>query len=197
MFTGIIQDIGNVEKILKIGDDLRFTINTDNMDLSDIDIGDSISVNGVCLTVIDKERYSFKADISCETLKRTTLSVLKTDSKINLEKAIRLSDRINGHIVSGHVDGVGIIIDKKCDGRSFNFNIEIPNDLGVFIVEKGSVTVDGVSLTVNFVDDVYFSVNIIPHTIEETIFDNYELGSKVNIEVDMIARYLKRLLKSE
>jgi len=174
-----------------------FVFNTGKMELSDMALGDSISVNGVCLSIIEKEANSFSADLSKETLSLTTFSNLKVGSRINLEKAMMLSDRINGHMVSGHVDGIGKVIGKIDDGRSIRYTIEIPAGLNKFISKKGSVSVDGVSLTVNEVNGTTFGVNIIPHTLTETIFSEYDIETKVNIEVDLIARYLDQLTVKE
>lgn len=197
MFTGIIQTTGSISSIEPRAGDCRFVFDTGSMDLSDMIIGDSIAVNGACLTIIEKEKHLFTADLSKETLTLTTFSDLKEGARINLEKAMQLSDRINGHLVSGHIDGIGKIIDKSDDGRSIRFTIEFPPALARFISQKGSVTVDGVSLTVNDVESNAFGVNIIPHTLSETIFSEYDLSSKVNIEVDLLARYLDQLIIKE
>jgi riboflavin synthase len=194
MFTGIIQNTGIITDIDSKGDDSRFVFNTGNMDLADMAIGDSISVNGVCLSIIDKDTNSFSADLSKETLGLTTFSTLKIGSRINLEKAMMLSDRINGHMVSGHVDCVGKVLDKVVEGRSIRYTIEYPAELNKYISKKGSITVDGVSLTINDINNNNFGVNIIPHTLNETIFSDYDVGTKINLEVDMIARYLDKLI---
>ncbi len=194
MFTGIIQTTGKINAIDQHGSDSRFVFKTGNMDLSDLKVGDSVAVNGACLTIIDKEDDSFTADLSNETLKLTTFSKLEVGSCINLEKAMQLSDRLNGHMVSGHVDGIGKVLDMADDARSVRYTIEIPTALSRYLSKKGSVTVDGVSLTINAVEENTFSVNIIPHTLSETIFSKYEAGSQVNIEVDLIARYLDQLI---
>lgn len=196
MFTGIIQAKGKISHIASSDGDGRFVFKTGTLDLSDMEIGDSIAVNGACLTIIEKEMYSFTADLSSETLKLTTFSDLEIGSSVNLEKAMQLSDRINGHMVSGHVDGIGVVIDKTDEGRSIRYQIKIPEALVRFVSKKGSIAVDGVSLTVNDVNADVFSVNIIPHTLEETIFSEYTVGTKVNIEVDLIARYLEQLQKN-
>ncbi len=195
MFTGIIEATGHISAIETKGEDSRFVFNTEKMELSDMKLGDSISVNGVCLSIIEKENNSFSADLSKETLTLTSFSDLKIGSRINLEKAMMLSDRINGHMVSGHVDGIGKIINKADEGRSIKYTIEVPAGLNRFISKKGSVSVDGVSLTVNEVNNNTFDVNIIPHTLSETIFLGYDTNTKVNIEVDQIARYLDQLIK--
>ncbi len=194
MFTGIIQSIGNISAIEPHGGDSRFVFNTGSMDLSDLTVGDSVAVNGACLTIIEKDEHSFIADLSKETLELTTFSKQEVGSSINLEKAMQLSDRLNGHMVSGHVDGIGKVLDMDDDVRSIRYIIEVPAALIRYISKKGSVTVDGVSLTINAVEENTFSVNIIPHTLSETIFSQYETGSQVNIEVDLIARYLDQLI---
>jgi len=194
MFTGIIQTTGKINAIEPHGADSRFVFDTYNMDLSDLSVGDSIAVNGACLTIIYKSDNSFAADLSNETLKRTTFSKLEVGSSINLEKAMQLSDRLNGHMVSGHVDGIGNILDLDDDARSVRYTIEVPKALSRYLSKKGSVTVDGVSLTINSIEGNTFSVNIIPHTLSETIFSEYAAGRQVNIEVDLIARYLDQLI---
>jgi riboflavin synthase len=194
MFTGIIQTTGKISAIDQHGGDSRFVFNTGKMDLSDLNVGDSIAVNGACLTIIDKGDNSFSADLSKETLDLTTFSIMEVGSRINLEKAMQLSDRLNGHMVSGHVDGIGKILDRDDEARSVRYTIEIPTALSRYLSKKGSVTVDGVSLTINAVAENNFSVNIIPHTLSETIFSEYEPGCRVNIEVDLIARYLDQLI---
>ena len=196
MFTGIIQTTGSISAIEQKDGDCRFVFNTGNMDLSDLTVGDSIAVNGACLTIIEKDNAFFVADLSKETLELTTFSTLKIGSRINLEKAMMLSDRINGHMVSGHVDGIGRILKKDEDARSIRFMIEIPFLLRKYLSKKGSVTVDGVSLTINAVDENTFTVNIIPHTLSETIFSEYDTNTRVNIEVDLIARYLDQLINN-
>jgi len=194
MFTGIIQGTGKISVIEPHGGDSRFVFNTGNMDLSDLSLGDSVAVNGACLTIIDKNEHSFTADLSKETLDLTTFSKQKVGSRVNLEKAMQLSDRLNGHMVSGHVDGIGKVLDRGDDARSVRYTIEIPTALSRYLSKKGSVTVDGVSLTINAVEGNTFSVNIIPHTLSETIFSEYQAGTSVNIEVDLIARYLDQLI---
>ncbi len=200
MFTGIIQATGRISDIELKGDDSRFVFNTGKMELSDMKLGDSISVNGVCLSIIEKEENSFSADLSKETLSLTTFFYLKEGSRINLEKAMMLSDRINGHMVSGHVDGVGKVLKKVDEARSIKYTIEFPDELSKFISKKGSISIDGVSLTVNDKvndkDNNTFDVNIIPHTLSETIFLEYEIETKVNLEVDQIARYLDQLINN-
>jgi riboflavin synthase len=197
MFTGIIQSLGIIVSIGTGGTDTYASIDPGSgLDTGDLRPGDSISVNGVCLTVIQCREGLFQVDISAETLHCTTLGELAKGSRINLEPALKAGDALGGHMVSGHVDGVGRIVGKEDDGRSVRFLIEVSPDLARYICRKGSVCVDGVSLTVNEVDGCVFGVNIIPHTLEQTLFSGYAEGSSVNIEVDMIARYLEKLLES-
>ena len=194
MFTGIIQAIGKVTGIKDQGGDIRLGIDTGKLDLSDVALGDSIAVNGVCLTAVELPGNGFVADVSGETLSLTSLGNLKSGSPVNLEKALTLATRLGGHLVSGHVDGLGTVISRQEDARSVRFVIEAPAELAKYIVHKGSITVDGTSLTVNGVDGARFELNIVPHTLQETIMDTYRAGSQVNLEVDLIARYLERLL---
>jgi riboflavin synthase len=196
MFTGIIQTTGTIIAIEQRDGDCRFVFNTGKMDLSDLAVGDSIAVNGACLTIIDKDNDIFAADLSKETLELTTFSKLKPGSQVNLEKAMLLCDRINGHMVSGHVDGIGEIIKKDEDARSISFTIVPPLGLSKYLSKKGSVTLDGVSLTINAVHGNSFTVNIIPHTLSETICSEYDVDTRVNIEVDLIARYLDQLMNN-
>jgi len=197
MFTGIIEAIGLIVLIERIDSDKRFVFNTESLDLSDVKLGDSISVNGVCLSVVELQVTGFSADVSVETLSCTTFNEFETGEKVNFEKALLLSSRLSGHMVNGHVDGKGIIQKKTADARSERFEIKFPAELGKYICKKGSICVDGVSLTINEVDEVTFSVNIIPHTNEETIFSNYVEGKQVNLEVDIVARYMESLISHE
>ena len=196
MFSGIIESIGRVKAIDDHDEDKRLSIDTDQVFISDINKGESICVNGVCLTVVDIYEHGFISDISNETLSCTTLSESQVNSKVNLEKALQAGSRLNGHLVSGHVDGIGTIMQRSTDGRSERFVIEIPDSLGRYICKKGSVCINGVSLTVNESDSSSFSVNIIPHTLEATTFGDLVQEDHVNIEVDMIARYLESLYES-
>ena len=195
MFTGIIQTIGKISKIESNDSNSYIVFEVEKFILDDIRIGDSISVNGVCLSVIKKTEDTFGVDVSNETMRLTTFSVLKVNNNVNLEKAMILSDRINGHFVSGHIDGTGIIKEKKREGRSTFFLIEFPQDFKKFVSKKGSISIDGVSLTINITQGNSFGVNIIPHTLSETIMSEYKEGDKVNIEVDLIARYLDKLIE--
>ena len=194
MFTGIIEALGLVSRLERINSEWRLEINTGSLNLDDVKIGDSISVNGCCLTVISLGVSSFSADVSNETLSCTSLSTLKSESPINLEKAMAASGRFGGHIVSGHVDGVGTLYSQKEDGQSRRLVFEAPSEISRYIAGKGSICVDGVSLTVNAVMNNQFSINVIPHTQKETIIGSYVEGQKVNLEVDLFARYLERLL---
>lgn len=197
MFTGIIQAVGKLVASENSSGDKKLRIHTATLDLSDVILGDSIATNGVCLTVIDLPGDGFWADVSVETLDYTTLGNLKNGSHVNLEKALRASDRLGGHIVSGHVDGVGEIVSIHSDARSIRYRMRAPKELAKYIAHKGSVCVDGVSLTVNKVEGAEFELNIVPHTQQKTLFGEYKTGTRVNLEVDVIARYLERLLLGE
>jgi riboflavin synthase len=194
MFTGIIESIGKIAKMEQRGGDVRLHIATGKLDLSDVALGDSIAVNGVCLTAVVLPGDGFVADVSNETLSLTSLGQLSTGSPVNLEKALTMSTRLGGHLVSGHVDGLGEVIAKSEDARSIRFTVKAPDELAKYIAHKGSITVDGTSLTVNAVKGAEFELNIVPHTAQETIMSEYEVGRKVNLEVDLVARYLERLL---
>ncbi len=195
MFTGIIQAVGTLSKLQPKGGDMALVVNTGKLDMSDVQLGDSIAVNGVCLTAVALNNSEFTADVSRETLSLTSLGHLSEGSTVNLEKALTLETRLGGHLVSGHVDGLGEVIERRNDGRSEWFNIKAPDNLAKYIAAKGSITIDGVSLTVNRVDGVHFEINIVPHTIQETIIGQYQAGTKINLEVDVIARYLERLIQ--
>ena len=194
MFTGIIEAIGKIELIEDIDSDKRFVITSGSLNLSDVQCGDSISVNGVCLTVVDLHEKGFSVDVSVETLSCTTFSELAAGDQVNLEKALQLSSRLSGHMVSGHVDGKGTIQNKIADARSERFEIKFPAELAKYICKKGSICIDGVSLTINDAGESTFSVNIIPHTLQETIFSEYTEGKQVNLEVDIVARYMESLI---
>ncbi len=194
MFTGIIESVGTIENVEPIDGDAKLRINTGQMDMSDVALGDSISCNGVCLTAIKLSSNSYAADVSGETLKLTTLGNLAVGNSVNLEKALTPSTRLGGHLVSGHVDGVGEIMAMTNDSRSVKIDIKVPLDLAHYIAKKGSICIDGVSLTVNEIDQNIFSINLVPHTLQETTASEYKIGTKVNLEVDLLARYLERLL---
>ena len=193
MFTGIIQSTGTIARSEARGGDVRLTIAAPALDFSDMAIGDSISVSGVCLTAVALGEHAFAADVSNETLALTTLGDLQGGDAVNLEKALRLSARLGGHLVSGHVDGTGRIVAIEPDARSQRWTIEAPPELARYIAAKGSICMDGVSLTVNTVEGARFSVNLIPHTVEATTFAQRKPGDRVNLEADMMARYLERL----
>ncbi len=193
MFTGIIEAIGSVEQLQQTDADWRLKINTGKLSLDDVKLGDSIAVNGCCLTVVEFDTCGFTADVSGETLRCTTLGDLKSGEAVNLEKAMLATDRFGGHIVSGHIDGVGQLVAMQSEGGSQKLDLEVPVDLAKYIAAKGSVCIDGTSLTVNQAVGSRFSINVIPHTQQETIIGRYKIGQKVNIEVDVVARYLERM----
>jgi len=194
MFTGIIQAVGEVAAMQPSGGDLRLRIHSGKLDLGDVALGDSICTNGTCLTVIELPGDGYWADVSVETLNFTTLGDLKPGSRVNLEKALTPASRLGGHIVSGHVDGVGEVVSLQEDARSWRFVLRAPDELAKYIAHKGSICIDGTSLTVNAVHGAQFELNIIPQTMAETVFGEYQPGSRVNLEVDVIARYLERLM---
>ena len=194
MFTGVVQTVGKVRAIEPRSGDVRMHIHAAGLDMKVMKIGDSIAVNGCCLTVIEKLPEGISVDASLETLELTTLAAFQSGTPVNLESAMTLSTPMGGHMVSGHVDGVGLVQGRREDGRSLRFDIEAPVGLAHYIAPKGSICVDGVSLTINAVEAHSFQVNIIPHTLEHTIMRDYRTGTRVNLEVDLIARYLERLL---
>ncbi len=194
MFTGIIQDIGRVHALEPRGGDTRLTVAVDRLDLGRIAVGDSICVQGCCVTATAVQGKAFQVDLSRETLALTTLADLRPDSPVNLEPALRAGDPLGGHLVSGHVDGVARITACARDARSLRLTIEAPARLARYIVRKGSVAVDGVSLTVNETQGASFGVNLIPHTQSMTTLGRLEVGARVNLEVDALARYVERLL---
>ena len=197
MFTGIIAAIGEVAKLEPRGGDVRLTINTGTLDLSDVRLGDSIACNGACLTAVELTGMGFVADVSVETLNLTTIGSWLAGQRINLEKAMQATDRFGGHIVSGHVDAIGEVTAIDEDARSWRFGVRVPNNIAKYIAHKGSITLDGTSLTVNTVQGTDVELNIVPHTMEHTVMGDYILGSRVNLEVDLVARYLERLLLGE
>ena len=194
MFTGIIEAIGTIRALSPKGGDVRVYVETGKLDLADVKLGDSIAVNGVCLTAVELPGDGFWADVSRETLARTAFIDLKTGSKVNLEKALTPSSRLGGHLVSGHVDGVGEILKREDNARAIQFTVRAPRELAKCIALTGSITVDGTSLTVNAVNGAEFELTIVPHTLVETIMADYRPGRQVNLEVDLLARYLERLL---
>lgn len=194
MFTGIIEALGSIAATEQVQGDLRLYIRTGSLDLSDVALGDSIAVNGVCLTAVELPGDGFWADVSRETLAHTRFPDLKPGEQVNLEKAMQPSGRLGGHIVTGHVDGLGKVKSRHEDARSIRFEIEAPADISRYIAAKGSITVDGTSLTVTAVEGNNFQLNIVPHTAQETILAGYQAGRLVHLEVDIIARYMERLL---
>jgi riboflavin synthase len=194
MFTGIIEAVGKVKRIEAVGGDSRLIVDVQSLDMSDVKLGDSIAVNGVCLTAVKFDAHSFEADVSNETVSLTTLKHLKAGSPVNLEKALLPTTRLGGHLVSGHVDGLGKVVNISNDGRSTRYTVQVPAELKRYIAVKGSICIDGTSLTVNAVNDDRFDINIVPHTQERTIIKSYKPGSEVNLEVDLVARYLESLL---
>jgi len=197
MFTGIIQAVGEVAALQPRGDDLRLRIRTGKLALGDVAIGDSIATSGVCLTAVELPGDGFWADVSGETLACTRTGDLKVGDRVNLEKALTLSTPLGGHLVSGHVDGLGEVVSRHEDGRSVRFRMRAPDNLAHYIAAKGSVCVDGISLTVNAVEGAEFELNIVPHTLVETTMGEFQAGRTFNLEVDIIARYLERLLLGE
>ena len=191
MFTGIIQSTGKIKSITPAGEDLKLNIQVGTLDMSDVKIGDSIAVNGVCLTAVTFDATHFEAHVSKETLNCTV--GLDATREVNLEKALRLSDRLGGHLVSGHVDGVGQVVRFEPAGDCWLLMVRAPHALSRYVAVKGSIAIDGVSLTVNTVEQDTFSMNLIPHTIEHTTLKHLGIGSRVNLEVDLIARYVERM----
>ncbi|MBA6389602.1 riboflavin synthase [Colwellia sp. BRX10-3] len=197
MFTGIIEAVGRLKSINSSGDGARISIDTAALDLSDVKLGDSIATNGICLTVVAVDNTSFSADVSSETLTRTGLAHYQMGDSVNLEKAMLPTTRFGGHMVSGHVDAVSEISAIEHKGNSIDYWITMPAELSAYIAEKGSVTIDGTSLTVNSLSDEQFRLTIVPHTTGQTIISKYKVGTKVNLEVDLIARYIERLLTKQ
>lgn len=195
MFTGIIQAVGRIQNIQHVGGDVRLRVFAENLNLSDVAQGDSIAVNGVCLTVIEHDAQSFYVHVSAETLRCT--SGLDATGDVNLEKALRLADRLGGHLVSGHVDGLGEVTRFDAVGDCMLLAIRAPHALTRYIAQKGSITVNGVSLTVNGIERDEFHINLIPHTLEATTLKQLKPGSRVNLEVDLLARYIDRMQQWE
>jgi riboflavin synthase len=196
VFSGLVKGVGRIAARADLGKDQRFTIELGSAELPPLVVGASVAVNGVCLTVVTTTGNEFTADVSGETLAVTTLGNLGSGSRVNLESPLRAGDPLDGHIVSGHVDGVGKVVAVEPAGRSLTVTIEVPAALARYVATKGSVAVDGVSLTVNSVRGARFTVNIIPHTQQKTVIAEYRAGTAVNIEVDLLARYLERLLQA-
>ncbi|MCM2310542.1 MAG: riboflavin synthase [Steroidobacteraceae bacterium] len=194
MFTGIVQGMGRIRSVEPRGGDVTMWIETGSVSLAGVEIGGSIAVNGCCLTAIELEPRAFKADLSCETLSLTTAGQWQAGTPVNLERALTAGQALGGHYVTGHVDGVGQVVSRHEDARSIRVEFEVPAELARYVARKGSICVDGVSLTVNGVAGSRFDVNLVPHTLEVTILGGYGAGTRVNLEVDIIARYLERLL---
>ena len=197
MFTGIISAIGKIAELEQRQGDVRVSIRAPELGFDDVRLGDSIACNGICLTAVEIIDQGFIADVSVETLSLTTIENWEVGTGINLEKAMQATDRFGGHIVSGHVDGIGEVVSLHEDARSWRFNIKAPQNLAKYIAQKGSITVDGTSLTVNAINGSELELNIVPHTMLHTIISDYQVGTKVNLEVDLIARYLERLTSSD
>lgn len=193
MFTGIIESVGQVESLQNVGGDVRLRIQS-NLDMSDVHLGDSIATNGICLTVTEWGNNWYSTDVSRESLNRTTLGQWQIGQRVNVEKAMLPTTRFGGHIVSGHVDTVGEITVVRSDARSLYFEVTAPVEIARYLAEKGSVTVDGISLTINHLHGNVISLNLIPHTAERTNIGTWKVGTKVNLEVDVLARYIERLL---
>ena len=191
MFTGIIQAVGQIERVTAAGDDVKLAISAGGLDMRDVAVGDSVAVNGVCLTAVSLTPTNFEAHVSKETLSCTV--GLDSPRAVNLEKALRFSDRLGGHLISGHVDGVGKIVRFEPAGDCMLLAVRAPHALSRYIAIKGSIAIDGVSLTVNTVETDTFSVNLIPHTLQMSSLKNLGVGSRVNLEVDLIARYVERM----
>jgi riboflavin synthase len=194
MFTGIVQGVGHVRAVEPHGGDVTLWVDTGALSLEDIEIGGSIAVSGACLTVVQLEPRAFAADVSRETLSLTILGEWAPGTRVNLEKALTAGQALGGHYVTGHVDGVGQVVSRHGDARSVRVEFEVPLELARYVARKGSICVDGVSLTVNGVAGRRFDVNLVPHTLEMTVLGDYLSGTRVNLEVDIIARYLERLL---
>lgn len=197
MFTGIVEAVGTLSAITPRGEDITVTVNVGKLDMSDVQLGDSIATNGVCLTVVEFDDNSYSADLSLETLKKTGFIDYQAGDKVNLEKAMLPTTRFGGHIVSGHVDGVGEIVERNQVGRAIEFWVEMPVEISKYVAQKGSITVDGISLTVNDLRKNAFKLTIVPHTSSETTIDQFNVGRKVNLEVDVLARYMERLLQGQ
>ena len=195
MFTGLIQGVGRLRALEPRGGDVRIHIDAGTLPFADVAMGESIAVNGVCLTVVAFDAQSFAADASTETLALTTLGQLREGQPLNLERALQAQDRLGGHLVSGHVDGVGRVLDVHEDARAQRWRFSLPRALAKYVAKKGSVCVDGVSLTVNGVDAESFDVALIPHTVSHTAFAETRVGDAVNLEIDLVARYVERLLQ--
>ena len=197
MFTGIIQSVGEISNKQEKGGDCQFIINSQFNDMSDVQLGDSIAMNGVCLTVTTIDDTKITVDVSVETLSLTNVKDWKVGSQLNLEKSMTLQDKIGGHMVSGHVDGLADCVSISSSARSTIYQFKIPESLDKYIVKKGSIAINGVSLTVNEIDKCVLSVNLIPHTLDHTNLGSLQVGDQVNIEIDTIARYVEKMLRTQ
>lgn len=195
MFTGIIEAVGTLRKLEPRGGDLRVTVATGKLPMDDVKLGDSIATNGVCLTVVAQSADSFVADVSAETLELTNFSRYSVGQMVNLERAVTPSTRLGGHLVSGHIDGRATVVRREERARAIEFWLEAPAQLSRYLPHKGSVTIDGISLTINEVDGARFRLTIVPHTVQETTLANIGVGDTINLEVDLLARYLERLME--
>jgi len=195
MFTGIVQGIGSIRAVEPRGGDVSLWIDTGSVSLADVQVGGSIAVNGACLTATRLDGNAFAADVSRETLTLTTLGSAAPGAPVNIEKALQAGQALGGHYVTGHVDGMGIVVSRHDDARSVRVEFEVPDELARYVARKGSICVDGVSLTVNGVNGCRFDVNLVPHTLELTTLASCSAGTRVNLEVDIIARYLERMLE--
>jgi riboflavin synthase len=194
MFTGIIEAVGTIKSLQITAKGARLTIDAGSLDMSDVKLGDSIATNGICLTVVELSAQSYSVDVSNETLQRTCFGNYQQGQQVNLEKAMLPTTRFGGHMVSGHVDAKTKVISIKNNGNSIEYWLALPKEFSHYVSEKGSITIDGISLTVNALSENQFRLTIVPHTLEQTIMKYYQVGSEVNLEVDLIARYLERLL---
>jgi riboflavin synthase len=195
LFTGLIEDLGTLRELRRGAEEVRLTVAT-ALPMAELTLGESIAVNGICLTVVAFGNGLFSADVSTETVARTTLAGLAPGQRVNLERALRLSDRLGGHLVSGHVDGIGTVVERSREGNATRFTFRVPAELSRYLVGKGSVAVDGISLTVNAVAGETFSLTIIPHTMAMTTLQTLAVGGRVNIETDIIGKYVERFLRA-
>lgn len=195
MFTGLVEDVGTIVRLDRRSDAMILGIATSAIDAGELALGESVAVNGVCLTVTERERGQFTVLAGAETLRRTNLGGLRVRAQVNLERALRVGDRLGGHLVSGHVDAVGEIASRRDLGANLDIAIRAPREILRYVVEKGSIAVDGISLTVNRVDDYSFAVALIPHTVEKTTLAHRRAGDQVNLEVDVIGKYVEKLLR--
>jgi len=193
MFTGIIENKGKVLGIEYRGHEKRLTLEIPE-DLTDLKLGDSININGVCLTVVEKKEQAIRVDLSQETLEKTILGKLKEGDKVNLERALRLTDRLGGHIVTGHIDGVGVILEKRRERDFLGLRVRIPSSISRYVVQKGSIAIDGISLTVNQCQGEEIQITLIPYTIEKTTLIDKKMGDPVNVEVDILGKYVEKML---